>query len=106
MAVQKEKREAPTLQIATREADEMYSEYSSSHVSQSNYTVSTTTGMKKKRQKVKGILNRNVKEGSPLEEDYLVALLNDISDKFQGTLSTHGYYCRINQAVDPVLNSR
>ena len=64
----------------------MYSEYSSSHVSQSNYTVSTTTGMKKKRQKVKGILNRNVKEGSPLEEDYLVALLNDISDKFQGTL--------------------
>jgi hypothetical protein len=39
----------------------MYSEYSASNASQSNYTVSTTTGMKKKKQKVKGILNRNVK---------------------------------------------
>lgn len=87
LIVQKQKRETPSLQLATKEADEMYSEYSSSHVSQSNYTVSTTTGMKKKKQKVKGILNRNVKEGSPLEEDFLVALLNDTAAKFEGSLS-------------------
>lgn len=91
MIVQKEKRDAPVLQIATKEADEMYSEYSSSHISQSNYTVSTTTGMKKKKQKVKGILNRNVKEGSPLEEDYLVALLSETAEKFQTTLSSPSF---------------
>ena len=53
--------------IATKEGDEMYSEYShASSQSRSNYTVSTTTGIKKKKQKVKGILTRNVKEGSPM----------------------------------------
>lgn len=43
--------------------------------------------MKKKKQKVKGILNRNVKEGSPLEEEYLVAVLNDLSTKALDTIS-------------------
>lgn len=61
-AVQKMKRLSVNLVIATKEGDEMYSEYSRvSGQSKSNYTVSTTTGMKKKKQKVKGILTRNVK---------------------------------------------
>ena len=46
----------------------MYSEVSVTSKSQSNYTMSTTTGMRKKKDKKKSILNRNVKEGSPLEE--------------------------------------
>jgi hypothetical protein len=45
-------------------------------------SLSTTTGMKKKRQKVKRILNRNIKEGSPLEEDFLVALLQYLAKRF------------------------
>jgi hypothetical protein len=32
-----------------------------SNQSKTNYTVSTTTGMKKKKQKTRGILQRNVK---------------------------------------------
>ena len=45
------------------------------------YTVSTTTGMKKKRDKKKNILSRNVKEGSTLEEEYLIAFIADLKSK-------------------------
>jgi hypothetical protein len=45
----------------------MYSEVSQSSKTQSNYTMSTTTGMRKKKDKKRSILTRNVKEGSLLE---------------------------------------
>ena len=45
----------------------MYSEISQSGRSGTQYTVSTTTGMKKKKDKKRSILSRNVKEGSPIE---------------------------------------
>lgn len=44
----------------------MYSEVSASSRTGSSYTVSTTTGLRKKRDKKRSILSRNVKEGSPL----------------------------------------
>jgi hypothetical protein len=48
--------------------DDLYSEQSvSSRQSQTNYTISTTTGLRKKKEKVRSLLTRNVKEGSPLE---------------------------------------
>lgn len=50
-----------------RENDDMYSEVSQSSKTQSNYTMSTTTGMRKKKDKKRSILTRNVKEGSLLE---------------------------------------
>ena len=78
------------LVISTKEADEMYSQYSRvSGQSKSNYTVSTTTGMKKKKQKVKGILTRNIKQGSPLEEDYLIALLGELILKSSNIISNY-----------------
>jgi hypothetical protein len=46
----------------------MYSEVSMSSKAQSSYTISTTTGMRKKKDKKRSILTRNVKEGSLLEE--------------------------------------
>lgn len=48
--------------------EDMYSEVSVSSKTHSSYTISTTTGMRKKKDKKRSILNRNVKEGSPLEE--------------------------------------
>ena len=45
----------------------MYSEVSVSSKTGSSYTISTTTGMRKKRDKKRSILTRNVKEGSLLE---------------------------------------
>ena len=52
--------------MRARENDDMYSEVSVSSKSQSNYTISTTTGMRKKKNKKRSILTRNVKEGSAL----------------------------------------
>ena len=52
----------------------MYSEVSVSSKACS-YTMSTTTGMRKKKEKKRDILTRNVKEGSILEEEYLLAFL-------------------------------
>ena len=53
----------------------MYSEVSVTSKAASSYTMSTTTGMRKKKDKKRSILTRNVKEGSPLEEEYLLAYL-------------------------------
>lgn len=41
---------------------------------------SETTGMRKKKEKKgpKNLLMRKVKEGSPIEEDYLIAYMQDI----------------------------
>ena len=47
----------------------------------SSYTISTTTGMRKKKDKKKSILARNVKEGSPIEEEYILAFINDIKSR-------------------------
>jgi hypothetical protein len=47
----------------------MYSERSvASKSGATSYTISTTTGLRKKKDKKRNILNRNVKEGSILEE--------------------------------------
>ena len=47
----------------------MYSERSvASKWVATSYTISTTTGLRKKKDKKRNILNRNVKEGSILEE--------------------------------------
>lgn len=59
----------------------MYSEVSVSSKAQSSYTMSTTTGMRKKKDKKRSILSRNVKEGSPLEEEYLLAYIQMLEDK-------------------------
>lgn len=64
-----------------RENDDMYSEVSVNSKSQSNYTISTTTGMRKKKDKKRSILTRNVKEGSLLEEEYLLAYMKSLEDK-------------------------
>ncbi|EGR32771.1 hypothetical protein IMG5_070430 [Ichthyophthirius multifiliis] len=43
---------------------------------------SQTTGMKKKKdKKPKNLLKRNVKEGSPVEEEYIVEFLQDIQQR-------------------------
>ena len=65
----------------------MYSEVSVSSKTNSSYTISTTTGMKKKKDKKRSILTRNVKEGSPLEEEYLIAFINDIKSKVEANVS-------------------
>lgn len=50
-----------------------------SGASKTSYTMSVTTGVrKKKQQKEKSFLNRNIKEGSPVEEEYLVEHLRNI----------------------------
>ncbi len=67
----------------------MYSEVSVSGKSKTNYTFSTTTGMRKKKGKEKNILNRNVKEGSPIEEEYLLAFLNDIRSRAEENISKY-----------------
>ena len=59
----------------------MYSEVSVTSKAASSYTMSTTTGMRKKKDKKRSILTRNVKEGSPLEEEYLLAYLKMLEDK-------------------------
>jgi elongator complex protein 1 len=70
-----------------RENDDMYSEVSVSSRSQSNYTMSTTTGMRKKKDKKRSILSRNVKEGSPLEEQYLLAYIGSLEEKVEDAVS-------------------
>ena len=70
-----------------RENDDMYSEISASSKSQSNYTISTTTGMRKKKEKNRSILTRNVKEGSLLEEEYLLAYIKSLEDKVEDNVS-------------------
>lgn len=46
---------------------------------------SETTGMRKKKEKKgpKNLLMRKVKEGSPIEEEYLVAFIQDIQSRQQ-----------------------
>lgn len=56
------------MTFKARDNDDMYSEVSMTSKAQSSYTMSTTTGMRKKKDKKRSILTRNVKEGSPLEE--------------------------------------
>lgn len=71
-----------------RENEDMYSEVSVSSKTHSSYTVSTTTGMKKKKEKKKNILSRNVKEGSSLEEEWLIAFINDVKSRVDQNIST------------------
>lgn len=66
----------------------MYSEVSMTSKAQSSYTMSTTTGMRRKKDKKRSILNRNVKEGSPLEEEYLLAYLKMLEDRVEDAVST------------------
>jgi hypothetical protein len=47
----------------------------------SSYTMSTTTGMRRKKDKKRDILTRNVKEGSILEEEYLMAFMEDLKSR-------------------------
>jgi elongator complex protein 1 len=68
--------------------DDMYSERSVTSKAASSYTMSTTTGMRKKKDKKKSILSRNVKEGSPLEEEYLLAYIKMLEDKVEDSVST------------------
>lgn len=63
-----------------KENEDMYSEVSASSKA-SSYTMSTTTGMRKKKEKKRDILTRNVKEGSILEEEYLLAFLEDLKSR-------------------------
>ena len=65
----------------------MYSEVSVSSKTHSSYTISTTTGMKKKKEKKKNILNRNVKEGSSREEEWLIAFINDVKSRVDQNIS-------------------
>lgn len=78
-----------TSTFKERENDDMYSEVSMSSKAQSSYTMSTTTGMRKKKDKKKSILGRNVKEGSPLEEEYLLAYIKMLEDKVEEAVSTN-----------------
>lgn len=71
------------MNVRNLENDDMYSEVSVSSKAASEYTISTTTGMRKKRDKKRSILSRNVKEGSPLEEEYLIAFLVDLLSKVE-----------------------
>lgn len=43
--------------------------------------MSVTTGVRKRKPKEKSFLNRNIKPGSPVEEEYLVEFLRDIQSK-------------------------
>lgn len=53
----------------------------SSRAASSKWTMSTTTGMRKKKDKARSILTRNVKEGSPIEEEYLLAHLAQLQSR-------------------------
>ena len=65
-----------------RDNEDMYSEVSmSSRAASSKWTMSTTTGMRKKKDKARSILTRNVKEGSPIEEEYLLAHLAQLQSR-------------------------
>lgn len=79
--------QGPVPNIRNMENDDMYSEVSVSSRAASEYTISTTTGMKRKRDKQRSILSRNVKEGSPLEEEYLVAYLVDLLNRAEPNIS-------------------
>ena len=88
--MQKHKREFGELaSFRPTENDDMYSEISASSKSQSNYTISTTTGMRKKKEKKRSILTRNVKEGSLLEEEYLLAYVKSLEDKVEDNVSKY-----------------
>ena len=75
-----------TFTARNRENDDMYSEVSVSSKTGSSYTISTTTGMRKKKDKKRSILTRNVKEGSLLEEEYLVTFLHDAKTHLEGNI--------------------
>lgn len=77
-----------------RENDDMYSEVSVTSKAQSSYTMSTTTGMRKKKDKKKSILSRNVKEGSPIEEEYLLAYIKMLEDKVDDAVSNYNFMQR------------
>jgi len=49
-----------------------------SGASKTSYTMSVTTGVRKKKEKQKSFLTRKIKEGSPVEEEYLIEILIDI----------------------------
>lgn len=77
----------PTTTFRNRDNDDMYSEVSVTSKAASSYTMSTTTGMRKKKDKKRSILTRNVKEGSPLEEQYLLAYLKMLEEKVEDAVS-------------------
>jgi hypothetical protein len=60
----------------------------------SSYTISTTTGMRKKKDKKKHILSRNVKEGSLLEEEYLLAFLDDLKARAEDNIRSFLFISR------------
>lgn len=96
LKVHKHKREyGEVTSFRPRENDDMYSEISASSKSQSNYTISTTTGMRKKKEKKRSILTRNVKEGSLLEEEYLLAYIKSLEDKVEENVSNYIFIQRI-----------
>ncbi|KAL4476509.1 hypothetical protein ABPG74_010242 [Tetrahymena malaccensis] len=87
--VQQEKKMRPQLlgelgagQFGNQEAD-MISDISESTqkttTTHTSYTFSITTGMRKKKdKKPKNLLKRNIKEGSPIEEEYIVDFLTEM----------------------------
>ncbi|KRX06033.1 WD40-repeat-containing domain [Pseudocohnilembus persalinus] len=97
--LQNEKRNTPSLmsqmkalgggQLGTGQPDFETESDISAHTqttqsSRTSYTYSQTTGTKKKREKNrKSLIHRKVAEGSPLEEEYLVACLKHIQTQTQ-----------------------
>jgi elongator complex protein 1 len=51
--------------------------------------MSVTTGVRKRKPKEKSFLTRNIKPGSPVEEEYLVEFLRDIQNKSGEVISTN-----------------
>jgi elongator complex protein 1 len=91
----------PTTTFRNRDNDDMYSEVSVTSKAASSYTMSTTTGMRKKKDKKRSVLTRNVKEGSPLEEEYLLAYLKMLEDKVEESVSKSICYLRGLEVADP-----
>ncbi|KAM3137739.1 hypothetical protein pb186bvf_010159 [Paramecium bursaria] len=80
-AVQEIKKEIGVLapQQLQADFDAMSDVSQKSSASKTSYTMSITTGVRKKKQKNdKSFLSRNIKEGSPVEEEYLIEFLKDI----------------------------
>ena len=84
----------------------MYSEVSNTSKAASSYTMSTTTGMRKKKDKKRSILTRNVKEGSPLEEQYLLAYLKMLEEKVEDAVSKFYFILRGFEVVDSAFDLR
>ncbi|CAK57494.1 unnamed protein product (macronuclear) [Paramecium tetraurelia] len=81
--VQEQKKEHGILAPSQINADfdQMSDVSGKSGMSKSSYTMSVTTGVRKRKPKEKSFLNRNIKEGSPVEEEYLIEFLKDIQAK-------------------------